>query len=107
MIGRLVWVGVGAAAGFLALRRLGMVSQPPGEIAGKAAGAVGGRVASLAGAGLEQGARRALTAARDFAAEVRVLAAEREAQLRAAMAADTDDDAGLDGRPVGRAADLA
>jgi hypothetical protein len=87
MTRRLVWLLVGIGLGYWLLRRLGVVTASPSTIAGRAAG----RAAALAGSGAERGARGAVAAVRDFAGEVRSLAAEREAELRAALTADVTD----------------
>ncbi|MGF1664539.1 MAG: hypothetical protein ACFCVG_19105 [Kineosporiaceae bacterium] len=87
MTRRLVWLLLGLGLGYWLLRRLGLVSASPSAIAGRAAG----RAASLAGSGAERSARSAVDAVRGFAGEVRSHAAEREAELRAALAADVTD----------------
>lgn len=84
---RLVWLFLGIGLGYWLLRRLGVVTATPSGIAGQAAG----KAASLAGAGAERGARSAVESVRGFADEVRALAAEREAELRAALTADVTD----------------
>lgn len=90
-MGRLVWLSAGVVLGYVALRRIGVVRATPGDIAGQAAG----KVAGIAGEQAERSARSALAAARDFVAEVRGHAAEREAELRAALTSDvTDPDTG-------------
>lgn len=91
MIGRLLWLGAGAAAGYWALRRIGAAGSPS-DVAAKAANAAG----SAASAQVERRARGMLGQVQEFMTEVREYAAEREAELRAALAEDV---VTYDGRP--------
>ncbi|MEJ5915761.1 DUF6167 family protein [Pseudokineococcus sp. 1T1Z-3] len=69
-MGRLVWVGLGAVAGVVAVRR------------------AAGVVRAYTPAGLQGRAEGWVDAGRRFAAEVRSGAAEREAELRVALGVD-------------------
>lgn len=69
-MGRLVWIGLGAVAGVVAVRRAAGVAR------------------SYTPAGLQGRASGWADAARAFAAEVRAGAAEREQELRVALGVD-------------------
>jgi hypothetical protein len=84
---RLFWLALGVVGGYLLLRRLGVVSAGPSELAGRAAT----RAAGLAGDRAQQGVRSVIGTVREFADDVRANAAAREAELRDALTADVTD----------------
>jgi len=86
--GRLFWLLIGSGLAFYLLRRLGVVRSSASDLATQAARQVG----VAAGEGVSARAGNAVAAARNFGAEVRAHASEREAELRAAVAPADDEE---------------
>ncbi len=84
---RLSWILVGVALAVVVLRRLGVMTSSPTEVATGAVRQIGAR----AGDGVTARVGEAIAAVRDFGAEVRSSAAEREVELRAAVVGDDPD----------------
>jgi hypothetical protein len=90
-VSRLVWIGLGAVVGVVAVRKAGeALRRTTPESVADAGTRFASAVGQNAAAGVGAQVRRLADAVQDFAAAVRESAAEREELLRAALGVDVE-----------------